>query len=285
VHNTFIIGIHGLLNKPPYEVLQAWWTDAIAEGLYRNHNMSVRPPFEFAYWADIRNSRPISVEALEERYEKAAGQGPLARYNAGVADRARTVAQKWGGRVLDKEKELFGLGTNVEELLGVKFDDLADYYDKEEIRQQMRSRLSELLERHQDKKIMLIAHSMGSIIAYDVLRAYGDSETLKIEHFITIGSPLGLPIVAHKICKEFGVKQTPDNVQRWTNIADPGDRVALDCNLADEYQPNNGVQVADVLVYNKYVNHAGKANNHKSYGYLRAPEFSEYVRDFLISES
>ncbi len=281
---SIIIGIHGLLNKPPQQLLQAWWAEAMAEGLQRNHTMSVQPAFELAYWADIRNSRPIPVAELEEQYEKAAGQGPLERYAAGVIDKVRTVAQKWGGRVLDKEKELFGLGTNLEKLLGVKFDDLADYYDKENVRQQMRSRLSRLLERHQDKKVMLIAHSMGSIIAYDVLRGYDDSEMVKVEHFITIGSPLGLPIVAHKIRKEFGAKQTPHNVRRWTNLADPGDKVALDCNLADEYEPYNGVQVVDVLVYNQYVNHADQTNNHKSYGYLRAPELSDYVRDFLIAK-
>ncbi len=280
-----IIGIHGLLNKPPRELLESWWADAMAEGLRRNHNMSVQATFKLAYWADIRNSEPIAEADLEEGYEKAAGQGALERHDPEVVDKVRAVAQKWGGKMFDIKKQLFGIGPHLEDLMGVKFDDLADYYDKENIRQQMRARLSELLERHRNKRIMLIAHSMGSIIAYDVLRLYEHSESIEVEHFITIGSPLGLPIVAHKIRGEFRTRKTPNNVRRWTNIADPGDKVALDCNLADEYKSTNGVRVLDVLTYNRYVNHKGKANHHKSYGYLRAPELSDRIRDFLISQA
>ena len=276
-----IIGIHGLLNKPPYQTLQSWWGKAIAEGLRRNYDIPVMPPFELAYWADIRHDNPISVADLNEKYEKVDGHGPFARYGIRALDKPRAIAQKWGGRMLDKEKELIGLGTKVEDLLGRKFDDLADYYDSADIRQQMRARLKALLARHHDKRIMLLAHSMGSIIAYDVLRSYDDSGTIKIDHFVTLGSPLGLPIVGHKIWDEFGTKQTPHVVRRWTNIADPGDKVALDCNLADEYAPYNGVQVEDVLVYNRYANHEGVANNHKSYGYLRTPELSNYIRKFM----
>jgi len=147
----------------------------------------------------------------------------------------------------------------------------------------MRSRLSDLLERHRDKKILLIAHSMGSIITYDVLRMFATGEAVEIEHFITMGSPLGLPFVTQKIRQEFGATRTPENVHRWTNVADPGDKVSLDCNLADEYKTSTaGVRVKDVLVHNEYVDPKGKADNHKSYGYLRAPELSDMIRDFLI---
>jgi hypothetical protein len=103
-----------------------------------------------------------------------------------------------------------------------------------------------------------------------------------IEHFITIGSPLGLPIVTQKIRKEFGQTKTPENVLRWTNIADPADKVALDCNLSDDYKKPSasGVKVTDILGHNDYVNHEGEANNHKSYGYLRTPELSDLILAF-----
>lgn len=284
---AIIVGIHGLLNKPPQEVLDDWWAKAIAEGLHRNHGgQSLPVPFEFAYWADIQYLSPIPVVDVEDRYELAPGQGPLRRYTPGLLDKARAVAQKWGGRVLDKEKDLIGLGTNVEMLLGMKFSDLADYYDQEGKRQQMRSRLSDLLERHQGKEIFLIAHSMGSIIGYDVLRTLDHAGTLKGVYVVTIGSPLGLPIVTSHIRREFGGTQTPQNVRQWTNIADPGDKVALDCNLADEYTANaTGVQVHDVLTHNDYVNQGRKANKHNSFGYLRAPELSDLVHDFCISRA
>ena len=284
MRQSIILGIHGLLNKPPRTVLTDWWANAIAEGLHRNQGVIKRPAFELAYWADIRNPNPITLEELDERYEKVKGQGALKRYDPGVTDKARAIAQKWGGRLLDKEKELFGLGANVERLLDIKFDDLSDYYETEDIRNQIRTKLYDVLMHHRDRRVLLLAHSMGSIIAYDVLRTLDNTESLQIEHMITIGSPLGLPIVAHNIREEFGATCTPHNVRRWTNIADPGDKVALDCDLADEYEPHNGVRVVDILVHNDYVNHEGNANNHKSYGYLRAPEVSDSIQEFLSAD-
>lgn len=277
-----VIGIHGLLNKPEKETLEGWWARAIEEGLDRNHNMTLAVRFELAYWADVRNAAPIRVEDLDEPYVGATD--PLLRYEPKGIDKIRAVSQKWGGRVLDKEKELFGLGRNVELLLGITVEDLDAYYKDDLIRQQMRSPLIDLLSRHQGERIMLIAHSMGSIIAYDVMRQLEDDGGVNVEHLVTIGSPLGLPIVADKIRREFGATRTPGNVGRWTNLADPGDKVALDCNLADEFTPANGVGVTDVLVHNQYVNLRNNANNHKSYGYLRAPEVSDLIRDFLETQ-
>lgn len=78
--SSIIIGIHGLLNKPPKETLQTWWQAAIEEGLQHNHESQESVPFELVYWADVRNPQPISLEELDEHYEKAMGQGPPDRY-------------------------------------------------------------------------------------------------------------------------------------------------------------------------------------------------------------
>ena len=60
---------------------------------------------------------------------------------------------------------------------------------------------------------MLIGHSMGSIIAYDVLRIVGRQTPLvPVDHFITIGSPLGLPHVKTKIYEENDLVRTPSVV-------------------------------------------------------------------------
>lgn len=276
---SIIIGIHGLLNKPPKDTLEEWWKESIQEGLMRNHSQGdLQFDFQLAYWADVRNPNPIPLADLDEKYEKAQGQGPLQRYDPKLLDKVRAITQKFGGRLIDKAKDLTGIGKGAEKILAITLEDLSDYYKKEDIRNNIRTRLSSLLENHKNKRILLIAHSMGSIIAYDVLRAFD----FKINHFITIGSPLGLPYVSKKIRNEFQDNQTPGGADQWTNISDPGDKVALDCNLNDEYDPNaNGVKVNDVLICNEYVNHENKKNNHKSYGYLRAPEVSDRILEFL----
>lgn len=279
-----VIGIHGLKNKPSKAVLEPWWKDALREGLRRNHGeQHAELDFGLAYWADVRNSAPIPLDQLEESYVELEDVGPLRRYESNShLERARTIAQKWGGRAIDKAKDL--VETDVaEKLLSVTLEDLGDYYEDPAIRNAIRERLAEMLRANRGRRILLVSHSMGSIIAHDVLRMAEDDPDLRIEHWITIGSPLGLPLVAEKIRDEFGEQRTPGNVDRWSNLADPGDKVALDCDLRDDFREANGVRVEDDLLHNDYVNHQGEPNCHKSYGYLRAPELSDRVRSFLVT--
>ncbi len=147
----------------------------------------------------------------------------------------------------------------------------------------MRDKFVEKLEGHRGKRLMVIAHSMGSIIAYDVLRALGrERHDIQVDHFITIGSPLGLPHVKYKIWNEYNLVRTPSIVQKWTNFSDRRDPVALDVHLSDDYAPNDyNVQVKDDLVINTYKSPKGDPNYHKSYGYLRAPELSQAIRAFI----
>ena len=84
--------------------------------------------------------------------------------------------------------------------------------------------------------------------------------------------------------------RTPSAVRkRWVNFGDRKDPVALDVHLRNDYDKNkHGVRCEDDLVYNDYrVAKRGETephrNHHKSYGYLRTPEFSALVRDFLAA--
>ena len=58
--------------------------------------------------------------------------------------------------------------------------------------------------------------------------------------------------------------------------------MAADVHLKDDYKANvRGVRVQDGLVINGYIGSKGKSNHHKSYGYLRAPEVSRIIREFI----
>jgi hypothetical protein len=51
--------------------------------------------------------------------------------------------------------------------------------------------------------------------------------------------------------------------------------------LGADYGPSDsGVRVVDRRVVNGYWRPDGEPNRHKSYGYLRTPEFSRIARDF-----
>jgi hypothetical protein len=194
--------------------------------------------------------------------------------------------------VIGKEVNFLDLHTGVDKVgdfvLERELQDLAAYYEDENFRSTARQRLIDKLREHAGKRIMLIGHSMGSIIAYDVLRIIGrETPPVPVDHFLTIGSPLGLPHVKTEIYEENDLVRTPSVVGRWTNFADRRDVVAVEAKLGDDYEANDqGVKVADVLVINAYKSPpdrvpSNKPNFHKSYGYLRTPELSNVVRGFV----
>ncbi|MBD3270985.1 MAG: hypothetical protein GF384_00425, partial [Elusimicrobia bacterium] len=144
-----------------------------------------------------------------------------------------------------------------------------------------------ILRANKHKQIMLIAHSMGSIIAYDALHLV--ARDVPIHTFITIGSPLGTPMVRNEILdeqRELNISNphlsTPENIQHnWFNFADPDDKIVAHYELFKDYQPNTkGVQVLTKLITSNY-EYLGIKNPHQSFGYLRSPELALVVHDFL----
>lgn len=293
-----VIGIHGLSPKPEPGPHSKDWISAICEGLSRNFAVNVdatRFGFELVYWADWLGHAAIKTGEDREPYERLAGTGPLPWYRQRLTDEATRRAldafadpMDWvkGTPSLDWIRRHTGLDDIGTAILQRKLVDLGTYYRETDKRELLRKRVADKLIEHKGKRIMLVAHSMGSIVAYDVLRDLGRSEPdLIVEHFVTLGSPLGMPYVLKHIRAENASVRTPSMVRRWTNLADRRDPVAIDVHLRDEFDPNDrGVAVEDGLVLNGYLsppNPPGKSNYHKIYGYLRAPEFSDVVKSFV----
>ena len=273
-----IIGVHGLANKPPREILERGWKDAICEGLANLNRTRISPDrinYQMADWADLYY--PERDQDAGNRY-KPATAGTLTAYDENVLDSLRG----WFGNVVDEPVEWLknrGLLTDAaEKVLETYIKDLDKYYGDDDQRRATRQVVMDRIQENAGKRILLIGHSMGSIITYDVLRILGDQNSSHvIDHYVTIGSPLGLPHVQSKIVGEFGKVRTPSVVKRWTNFADRRDPVALDSHLSRDFKPNSAqVRPVDDLVLNDW-----EGNSHKSYGYLRCPEFSEVVLDFL----
>jgi hypothetical protein len=303
-----IIGIHGLANKPERGTQAQWWVDSIKEGLQKNCKLNLEFNFDDVYWADLLYEKPLhrnpdfSFDSLydDEPYVPAKA-GALKKYDEGFMDELRADSQSLLGGALDAVKSTLGVGQAADFVLQQKLKDLAFYYDpgrrikdrsgrQRPAREVLQEDLEKTLVSNKAHEIMLIAHSMGSIIAYDVLRKLGQRKPdpgARVSHFVTIGSPLGLPHVKlniEKVHLHDPQVRTPTIVTRsWVNFADRKDPVAFDTHLEDDYGPNDsGVAVKDDLILNDYEMN-GKANHHKLFGYLRAPEVSEHIRDFLNS--
>lgn len=280
-----IIGIHGLANKPPVDEKTRWWKAAIAEGLARNEGLADAVfGFEFVYWADLRYETPLASDALDEPYRPYEGTDPL----PSEEDAPKLTGHDVLGLVyegINRIEEATGVTLVDDLILEHRFDDLWHYHVEQRFARQVRSRLIERLEEFRNHRILLVAHSMGSVIAYDALRLLErDAPGLKVEHLVTAGSPLGLAKVKLKIEAECGVARVPNNVEHWTNLADGNDIVAVTGALADDFVPSDtGVEVVDHRIVNDYRRPTGEPNHHKSYGYLRTPEFSKIARGFLES--
>lgn len=300
--SRIIIGIHGLGNKPPAQILKTWWCKAINEGLRRIQHPGVFFRFELVYWADIFHPTPLNVQETDPKSSHYI-EFPYTT----ATEFSEKSPSKWRRKVLDfLERQMDHIFFNKDKsppfqsvtnlIIRHYFKDLDLYYtatvkaeNDQEVaaRDVIKQRLSGTLRKFRDKDILLIAHSMGSIIAYEVLCSLASE--LSVDTLITIGSPLGQPLVMSKFLTEFFPKHenaskpvTPENIRKnWFNLSDLGDHVAMNYNLADDYEMNTaGLGPQDQVVFNNYV-YQNKRNPHKSYGYLRTPEFANIIYQFL----
>ncbi|TKB64792.1 MAG: hypothetical protein E8D47_11735 [Nitrospira sp.] len=92
---------------------------SLQEGLRRNHSLASPLDFELVYWADIQYPSPIPETEIDNHYIAADGQGPLLRYEGIALGKVLAIAEKCGGRAVDKGKDLIGLSEQVDHLLGI----------------------------------------------------------------------------------------------------------------------------------------------------------------------
>ncbi|MFD3822637.1 serine peptidase [Streptomyces sp. NPDC058625] len=104
---------------------------------------------------------------------------------------------------------------------------------------------------------VLVAHSLGSVVAYETLHAF---DGLGIEVFITLGSPLGLSGAVFDMldpAPASGHGERPPELRHWINIADAGDLVALPRRLGDRFpvdaHEETHMALADFHTLNMYL--------------------------------
>ncbi|MEU9961217.1 hypothetical protein [Streptomyces sp. NPDC050982] len=103
---------------------------------------------------------------------------------------------------------------------------------------------------------VLVAHSLGSVIAYEALCAH---PAWPVRALVTLGSPLGIPGLVFDRLNPTPVAGTgswPDGVRQWTNLCDRGDVGALTKDLAPLFPGSvrdvplrNGWQAHDIVPY------------------------------------
>jgi pimeloyl-ACP methyl ester carboxylesterase len=294
-----VIIIHGLQNKPPRRLLKKWCVKAVSEGFKRGGLPKKNFTLEFVYWAHHLYQEPLNPNEtreghplfLSEPYAPGGGTAATA-WKITPVSLLRSLAQKTLDRIFLVSKIKEKADALAEDILAHSFPDLALYYSnkrvfnrKKGVRDLLRGELTAVLRDCAESEILLIAHSMGSIVAYDVLQ----DPSLSVDILITIGSPLGSPVVRKRFAEEYGLLLTdkdripaPESVRSaWYNLADIKDFVAFEAKLTDHYKPNSrGIAPKDIQVTNDY-EFEGIENHHNIFGYLRSKELAEILHEFV----
>jgi hypothetical protein len=296
-----IIGIHGLGNKPAKEVLEEWWILSLKEGLKAIGKQQKLPKLEMVYWADLFYDAPLD-ERVGERNDPRYMDEPYRIAPTSIRSNISTTRLKILDYLGEKMNKIFLTSdfnpkyTYITEAIVDKFfHEFSAYFNLEEsntggVRDKIAERLIATLNKYEGDEILVLCHSMGSVIAFDVLSFI--IPNAQVTTLITTGSPLGLPNVISKIAeiqRKNGYPRvemkTPLAVTKsWFNFSDPEDNIAFNYKLSDDFKENSlGVKPTDFLVFNNYVIN-GERNPHKSYGYLRSSELANVIAEFIGSK-
>lgn len=301
--SRIVIGVHGLGNKPRKKLLEKWWKLAMKEGLQRKGVYFLPFKFKMVYWADLVFDKPLdekesdtdSTYYLKEKYSS---REYVPKHEWTYFRKKVLDVVEWQLDKIFLNKDLsINYSEISDKIIKKYFRELEMYYVEDVVDKKDRKRkakdlfrepLTRSLKANRKNKLFLIGHSMGSIIAYDVMTV--NAPKVPIDTFVTIGSPLGVPVVMSKNAVERKLSggtqsklTTPESVKNnWFNFSDLEDTICANYDLNDDYAPNSkDVAPIDFEINNDY-EIDGEENPHKSYGYLRTPEFAEKLYEFLL---
>lgn len=238
------------------------WLDALAEPRENNPGFdlaAVGVRDTFIYWADLFYDEPLSATNYESNSNE---------LNESVAEDIELTSNAWMAAMLkqfpmdennvfedaptdhnsDLEYERIPLPWVVKKQVIKHFlQEAHDYlFNINGIRDKIRKQVVDAINQVKpDEQIILVGHSQGAIIAYDVLS--GDPGCPNVDGLMTLGSPLGIDEIQDKLSwsRENGF---PDKLKgSWINVYDPFDAVARpDPKHANDFKKNGKEVVIDV---------------------------------------
>ncbi|MCY4306398.1 MAG: hypothetical protein OXC62_16725 [Aestuariivita sp.] len=300
--------IHGRNFKPNQKALSDNWLNAIKHGLQRKNVISkfknVMNDFKnakktFVYYGDLSNrllkAHNLSYDEARDISNRMTCLKKLKTYKK--FDKKNYKKLPGAGSVLDDLARIFNRPADafdifgvIPQLIGLFAPDMKDYWEERNFAMDARARLTKPLSNAliNGDDVCLVAHSLGSIISYDVLwkfSHYGEYQELRKSKpkkvtFITIGSPLGNETVKRylKGSDKKGAKY-PSLVRKWDNFAAEDDYISHDQTLANDYR-GMLTNITDHHIYNLAVRNR-KSNPHHSTGYLIHPEFIGVLAPWL----
>lgn len=308
-----IIYVHGIGNKPPASVLKCQWDSALfgvqlgdrsRMAYWVNREYYPVPSnetcaHENTIKIDDDEVTPKSTIALASKKptdEREPIESEIKALTRNEAQRVwlRKMAEDMTRRGLLKESNIddrvlkaanarirfvpldsFLMRLVTQKLTRAFLRDLNDFFFHPDRRQAMEQSLVDRLNAG-GGPFIVIAHSQGSMIAYNVLRQLSQAEC-DVRLFLTIGSPLGLPQVKDifRGWAPDGVLSVPGCVSRWINVSEWLDPVAANQDVGNDFSPKERIENYSELLLNP----DAPLHPHSATGYLRSIPVRTAVRE------
>ncbi|MGY2115994.1 hypothetical protein ACW9HR_18990 [Nocardia gipuzkoensis] len=297
-----LVLIHGRAQeRKDSAALKAEWLDAFSKGLAKS-NLSLpidETDVRFPYYGDTlydlvagmsdREAASVIVrgedmedaerqfirEVMEEiRYENGITKEQLAEVAGRQALDKGPQNWEWFQailRALDRYVPLSSSGS-----VALFTVDVYRYLRDSAIREKIDSQMAHAIT--PGRETVVVAHSLGTIIAYKLLRAEGHLRYWEVPLFVTLGSPLGVTMVREEL-KRFGARRCPECVAYWHNALDDHDVVAL-YPLTPQHFPLSP-ETPTIENRTDIENHT--ANRHGIAGYLDDRDVAKLIHDALIA--
>jgi len=267
-----IVGVHGI-GKYDYYVEAGRSAAGAAEAMRRTWDRYLGAAFgdpargyitEIAYFSHLLRGDdrrdPRALTAMD-----AGAQDVLAGWarNLGFGEQITGTLKSITGWLLTR---LDGRSAAFAELFA---PEVAAYLADQDRRERIRHAVADVIRRNRPK--VVIAHSLGSVVAYETFWAHPD---LEADLLITLGSPLGMRDVIFERLLPAPVNgrgERPKGVRRWVNIADKDDIAAIPPALAGCF---TGVDVEELV-------NLDWIDFHTAEKYLGCPALGPHLRPFL----
>jgi subtilisin family serine protease len=299
-----IVYIHGIGNKPPADVLKCQWDTALYGHSLGDRsrmaywvNRAYYPQPEAATCADEDRSvdQPGSITSASAHQLAIPWEADIDSEIAALTQDPvqASVLRTLVGRIRSERESSASQETRAAAVLTAKvlplpgplrdwvtrqltrllLRDVNDFLFHSDRRQTMEDTLRERLDAG-GGPFVVIAHSQGTMIAYDVLRQLPRAD-YDVRLFVTMGSPLGLQEVRDVFEQWIGGPSPwnrPACVAKWVNVADRLDPVAAHFDLTDVYP--------DVENYaDFFLNPDSPRHPHSGTGYLTTAPVKQAVTD------
>ena len=306
---TAFVFVHGVNEHDPVLLEMRQWRQSLKKGGTDADLLGIKS--EFAFYADwfFKGSNRPDLSAAPSGVER--------DYQAAIDGFERSLSATGAVSNAAEDREFFG-GFDITTLIPKRvtrfvlkplFEQLFQYFQNAEIKHPQKNKTAkardiirqsfvDAVKRARDfagdeGKVIVLAHSMGSVVAYDCLQHVDDCP--KVDGLITFGSPLALDFVLNGLKDANGdafKKTYPTNLKAdWHNIYSRFDAAArFDTNFEAEFGTSPVHKVRSQLIVNPALNKIGGkirllSSAHDLQGYLRHSSMKDALSALGVASS